>query len=422
MKVIIFRFCFIFFMLTTAPWLWLEDLPILSYIADGYYTLNEWLVTFTNEYLFQVKDTLNSEGYGSGDTSFNWAEFYTILLVSAIGCLVWTLVDLKRQGYPELAYWLRTTVRYFIAIITFSYGILKLFALQMPFPNISQLSTPLGDFLPMRLSWLFIGYSAPYQIFSGLMEVMVGILLFYRRTVTLGSLVGLGVFAHVFILNISYDIPVKLFSMQLMMGCLFLLADDWKRWVYFALNRQAAPTTLYDVNFSKRWQKIVWVIGKLSFVIFFVIIPIHENWKRHQSESFKGDMKPIKSGLYDVELLIKNRDTLTLDLKDEFAWKDFVFDKGGLGSVNTLDTIFWQRYRRGYFLYEPDSTTQIITFKRSWMDTTSILMLRYDLLGEESLVLRGVIRNDSVYFQLKRSNRHFQLAEKQFHWISERNR
>ena len=53
-----------------------------------------------------------------------------------------------------------------------SYGIIKLFVLQMPFPQLSQLATPLGDLLPMRFSWLFIGYSVPYQFFSGAMETI----------------------------------------------------------------------------------------------------------------------------------------------------------------------------------------------------------------------------------------------------------
>ena len=44
-------------------------------------------------------------------------------------------------------------------------------------PTLSQLATPLGDLLPMRLSWLFIGYSTPYQVFSGVMETVAGLLL-----------------------------------------------------------------------------------------------------------------------------------------------------------------------------------------------------------------------------------------------------
>jgi hypothetical protein len=38
------------------------------------------------------------------------------------------------------------------------------------------------------------------------------------------------------------------------------------------------------------------------------------------------------------------------------------------------------------------------------------------------VVLRGKIRNDSVFVALRRQKRHFQLAERQFHWLSEANR
>src|SRR5678816_2514199 len=97
-----------------------------------------------------------------------------------------SLLDRKRTRYDRLAFWLRMIVRYYIATAALSYGIIKLFRLQMPFPSMSQLATPLGDLLPMRFSWLFIGYSAPYQFFSGAMETLAGLLLLYRRTVTAG--------------------------------------------------------------------------------------------------------------------------------------------------------------------------------------------------------------------------------------------
>jgi hypothetical protein len=71
----------------------------------------------------------------------------------------------------------------------------------MPAPSLSQLATPLGDFGAMRLAWLYMGYSGPYQVFSGMAEVITGLLLLYRRTVTLGLLAGLGVFINVMTMN-----------------------------------------------------------------------------------------------------------------------------------------------------------------------------------------------------------------------------
>src|SRR5262249_42923784 len=130
--------------------------------------------------------------------------------------------------------------RYYVALVALSYGIIKLFALQMPFPNLSQLATPLGDFLPMRLSWMFIGYSQPYQFFSGAMEVLAALLLLYRKTATLGVLMACAVFTNVMVLNLSYDIPVKIYSAEIVFFCLFLLANEIKRIVnFFILNKPA---------------------------------------------------------------------------------------------------------------------------------------------------------------------------------------
>lgn len=423
MKNIVFRFFFTFFLLTISPWYFLYDILGISYLLDLYYKGEVWTVGIFNEYLLNIKDTLNENGNGSGDTSYAWAQFFTFLIMSFLGCLIWTITDRKREiAYKTLAFWLRNIIRYYLALVSFSYGIIKLFALQMPFPNLSQLATPLGDFLPMRLSWMFIGYSTPYQIFSGVMETIVGILLLNRKTVTLGALLGIGVFSNVFMLNLSYDVPVKLYSMQLLIYSIFLSAQDWRRLLnFFWFNENAQPTTLYYIELNKKWQKVARIVFKVGFVILFVIMPFNEAWSRYKDESNKGELKPIKIGLYNVKTFMKNNDTIPISI-DEMAWKDFIFDEGGMGSINTSDTLFRQSYRRGYFVYKPDSVTETIIFKRNVTDTTNLFEMKYKIIDEMTIELRGKLITDSLYFQLQRSNRHFQLTERQFHWISESNR
>ena len=176
-KKIFFRFFFLYFIFTITPWFWLNIIPGVSYITDIYSKVMLWLVTNCNNSFLHIKETLNYEGYGSGDTSYGWAEFYTIIILSFVMALIWAAFDKKEQESSTLGYWLRTMVRYSIAMVAFSYGTIKLFSLQMPFPDLSQLATPLGNFLPMRLCWMYIGYSIPYQTFSGIMEIIVGILL-----------------------------------------------------------------------------------------------------------------------------------------------------------------------------------------------------------------------------------------------------
>jgi len=154
MRLLAFRFFFIYFLLTITPWFWFYQIPGDPYLSSLYGNAEQWIVELFNAHLLHVKDHLNLEGGGSGDTSYAWAQFYTYLILSAFGCLIWTLLDRKRKNYTLLDFILKNVVRYNVIMIAFSYGIIKLFALQMPAPNLNQLATPLGDFLPMRLSWM----------------------------------------------------------------------------------------------------------------------------------------------------------------------------------------------------------------------------------------------------------------------------
>ena len=419
---IAFRFFFIYFMIQLAPWTWFDDIPGAGYLTRYYYQLTDWTVNAGNRYIFHVKDVLVPVA-GSGDTSYGWAQLWTFLFLAAAGCLIWSLADRKRTSYRIADYWLRTMVRYFIAMTALLYGVIKIFALQMPFPNLSQLATPLGDFLPMRLSWMFMGYSTRYQVFAGIMEAVAGLLLLNRKTVTLGLCLAAGVFANVAMMNLSYDIPVKIFSLQLLAYCLFLLAYESPRIIdFFILNRPSAASGLYALPYSGKWMRITRIALKAVFIFIAVGMLLYNTWNRYKMVRAQADLPPIRSGIYDVTTFAVNGDTIPERNTDTLRWRDIVFDKGGLGSVGSTDTLFLQRYRRGYFTYQPDSANQLITFTKSRFDTTTLVRFRYEMPAPDRMQLRTVLRGDSLYVELVRSKRHFQLAERQFHWLSEANR
>ncbi len=58
-------------------------------------------------------------------------------------------------------------------------------------------------------------------------------LLFYRKTITIGSMVVVGVMINVVMMNFSYDIPVKLFSVHLVLMAFILLLADGRRVIGF---------------------------------------------------------------------------------------------------------------------------------------------------------------------------------------------
>lgn len=421
---ILFRFFCVYFVLQIAPWSWFFAIPGARYVLRYYGQAVDWAVRAGNAQVFHVRDRLVPVN-GSGDTSWAWAQLWLYLSLAAIACVVWTIVDRKRTHYERPAFWLRMIVRFYIARAALSYGIIKLFLLQMPFPQTSQLATPLGDLLPMRFSWLFIGYSAPYQFFSGAMETTAGVLLLYRRTVTAGLFVATGAFMNVVMINLAYDVPVKLYASHLLFSCLFLLALDWKRLLGFlVLNTGAPPTAAYTPTFSVPWRRWGAVAVKVFIVYQFALLPLQTGWQRYQASKAGMGPGPFAPGVYDVRRYVVNHDTVPASSADTLRWKDVIFDTRGAGSVNTTDQVFWQRYRRGYFRFRPDTIAHTVAvWKTSAIpDSTFLFTMRYELPDTNTIRLHTVIRGDSVHVELVRTTRQFQLAERQFHWLSEYNR
>jgi hypothetical protein len=204
--------------------------------------------------------------------------------------------------------------------------------------------------------------------------------------------------------------------------CLFLTTYEWKRIVnFFFRNQPTVPATTFDNPFTKKWQRIARVVFKIGFIIMVIVIPFRQSWTRYKAESNKADLKPITSGVYTVTSFVKSNDTIPLLGSDVWNWQDIIFEKGGLGSINTPDTMFVQRYHRGYFSYQPDTAAQTIKFMK-YRNATPLFELHYKIPDDRSIHLWGTFREDSIHVELVRTDRHFQLMEKQFHWISEANR
>jgi hypothetical protein len=421
LRKISFRFFAVFIGLYIIFWV-LMFIPLLEKVNEIYGNIvNGPIVTLANKYIFHVRPKLVPTN-GSGDTSFDWAQLDLYLLIALIGCLAWSVIDRKRLSYNKLNYWLILIIRYFIAMTAFSYGIMKLFALQMSVPSVSMLATPLGDLSAMRLSWLFIGYSPPYQIFSGVMEVLVGLLLCWRRTATFGALLATAVFINVMMLNFSYDVVVKIFSILMVVMCLFLLANEYKRIICFFVLNQRTPAGVIYQNELSGWMGVTRVVVKIIFLIITLGITTYETQSAYKRVHSAAAVKPILPGLYNVKDFKLGSDSVGFTPENDIRWRDVVFDLGGGGSVNSADSMFRQRYHRGYFFYSVDTLKCIIHFKKTPTDSVGYLSLAYEIPNDHAIRLRGNYRQKSLYVELEKSNHKFQLAERQFNWLSERPR
>jgi hypothetical protein len=414
---ILFRFFFIYFIFFAKPWLWFWVIPgVEELINKNYHQVMEWSSKMANDKIFHLYKTIPY--YGDGDTSSGWVRLCLFLLIAFIGCLVWSLLDAKKSNYNRLAYWFRIILRYTLVLNCFSYGFQKLFLLQMPSPSLNQLATPLGDYLGKNLLWATMGASPTYQFFSGFIEVFAGILLLFRRTAFFGTIVALGVFTNVMMMNLGYDVGVKSFSIHLVILCLVLLAFEYKRIAALLFNKVMPAGNLYSPSFSKRWVRITALTAKLGLVALMVVYPLQQNFKWYKERKPPKPLWSIKPGIYEVKTFVLNKDTLPLSYSDTLRWKDMIYENGDIVSVSTLDTMFRQRYSRGYFWFNIDSSKKNVDVLKKTADfkTFNLGKLHFEMPDTNSVILSGMLRRDSVYALLVRMNRHFQLTEKQFHW------
>jgi hypothetical protein len=405
------RFLFLFFLFTLIPWELLKMIPGLNYLYEGMVLLVDW----SNNHVFHTYDTLVFPN-GSSDTSWNYTFLKLVVLLSLLGAFVVTLIKRQANTTGHLRIWFLLLIRYHLIMICFYYGIIKLFALQMPFPSLSLLATPVGELHPMRMSWVFMGYSFSYQFFAGLLEVLAGLLLFYRRTVSLGILLALFVFGQVLLMNLSFDIPVKIVAGLTFLKALILFLYDSKRYVhFFLLNQSTTPSTLFELRLLSKRQKIGRIVLKaVFFLLFFVGEFISVLTLSHNSPIDP----PFKQGVYEVTHFIQNKDTLDT-YKDERAWKDMIFEYDGMGSVLSNDPLFRQRYGRGHFKCEKDAETNLVNFKTvsALREEKLIFSMQVEPLNNDGYILKGTINKKEIEIHLKNKNKTFPLSKRPFNWV-----
>jgi hypothetical protein len=124
--------------------------------------------------------------------------------------------------------WCFVVFRYYLALLLFKYGVDKLVKSQFYLPEPNLLFAPMGKLDKDILFWSTMGVSRAYSLFMGMMEVIPAILLLFRRTTLLGSILAVGVLLHVVAINFSFDISVKVFSFFLLLLSLAVLSPYLK--------------------------------------------------------------------------------------------------------------------------------------------------------------------------------------------------
>lgn len=236
------------------------------------------LAEFTGQHVFHLTGiAAHWHATESGDTAMNWIQNGLFVAFAVAGCILWTIVDLLRKNpdteYHTLNNWLRFLLRLTCAMFMIGYGLAKVFPFQMPPPSVGVLNEPVGNLSPMTLLWNMIGLNPVYEIICGSAEVLGGMLLLYRRTALAGAIVSAFVMTNVVFYNFFFDVPVKLFAANLLLGCIFLaLPDSLALFRFFWSHKPAAPTAAWVPQPSRRAGRIAIVVAEAVFAVAFLLV------------------------------------------------------------------------------------------------------------------------------------------------------
>jgi hypothetical protein len=388
-------------------------LPLQEYIGDFETIIWTAPVQWTATQVLGIAEEVNNIQTGSGDTTFYWILFGLTLFLSLVVAAIWSVIDRQRPHYQKALEWLRVYTRYYLAFILFSYGFSKVFHLQMPTPAAYQLTQPLGDFSPMGILWAFLGASKAYSSFSGWAEVIPGFLLLFRRTTLLGALLSFAVMLNVFMLNLCYDVPVKIYSFFLMVVSMFLIAPDFIRLLrFFVLQKPIAPRVEHPIFEQKRWNIAAMVLKFLiiGWVLYTYIDGSIEGQKLYGDQS---EPAPL-SGLYEVQTFERNHQLVPPLLTDSTVWKQLLVHRypAGWGIVSMTND------KKEYCSFQVDSLLPQINLHAVY--DTIPQMFVYEKPDDSSLILKGVWKSDSLVVRLKQSDKKYRLLNRGFHWINER--
>lgn len=362
----------------------------------------------------------------------NWG---IALLIAAAGAVLWTFLARKdKADYNRLYYWLRVLLRYRLAVSLFAYGFIKYFPLQSPYPSLSNLNTAYGDFNRWKIFSLSLGIVPSYQAFLGGVEIVLGLLLLFRRTSSIAAFIVIVFTGNVFMSNIAYDGGEIVFSFYLLTIAFFILLYDLKRIVNLLILQQPTFPNRFKPVFDAEWLKYGRLAIKALFILFFVEIYAFQVRDAYRVDPFQYPHAKALSnlrGLYNVSEFAVNRDSIAYSRSDPQRWQDVVFETWNTISIKSNrpvipDTTNIDRFSRNdnervyefqgsagrhYYSYSADTVNRVLTLKnRNSNYKDDILVLNYTLPDNKSIVLSGIgPQHDSIYARLDRIDKKYLL-------------
>jgi hypothetical protein len=258
-----------------------------------------------------------------------------------------------------------------------------------------------------------MGTSESYNIFTGAGELLGGLLLTTRRTTLLGAMVSFGVLSHVAMLNFSYDVPVKQFSLHLLAMSLFLMAPDLGRLAnMFVLNRPVEPVVFRPLS-RRAWVDRGAVVLRTLVVAYVLITALYG---AQESRKRFGDLAPRSPlfGIWNVEEFEVDGKTHPPLVTDAQRWRRVIFDYPMVIAVQLMND------SRQRYVLNLDTKAMTMALSPRNAPEAKKSLFSYTQPEPGLLTMEGTLDGRKIKARIRRAETSdFLLISRGFHWINE---
>lgn len=378
------------------------------------------VVPWVAHYLFYLPRGFQYVAADSGDSVSDYLQIVASLLIAAIVAAIWSFLDSKRPNYRRLNQWIRLYAQFVLAATMFSYGFDKVIPLQFGELTPSRLSTQIGDLNTFSMLWVFMAASKPYTIFSGVLEVLSGVLLLVPKLRTLGAILAIVVMTNVFVLNLFYDVSVKSFSFELLLLAIFLAWPEFPRLIkLLVLNQTVDPRWEIPLSHKRSVVRGAYLVqGAIGACVFLLEIlgargiyardaastaaaPLYGIWKVDEFQVLDNSQAPLFTEKLSTELHLR---------PGEDRWNELIFDSNERAVIELGNRV------RDWVNVAFNKDKAHVDFTDS-DDPKWRAQLAIQQQGKKSLHLQGRVNGVRIEAKLHLDDKVFRLSNDEYHII-----
>ncbi len=175
-------------------------------------------------------------------------------------------------------------LRWYLVYYMISYGWSKLTLSQFGVYDTAILEQPLKDIDSFYVAWHLYGRSTFFNVVTGVLEIIGGLLLIFNRTVLIGALLVLSILGQILIIDIAFTTTIHGFSLPVRIGG--MIVSDLLL-LYYYRNKIVAAWRIVTKGITTKFRYKWWVflilpiVGLLMDFVFGILtlpIKLFLNW------------------------------------------------------------------------------------------------------------------------------------------------